>query len=126
MPYLKAADIFVLPSLREESGSLALLEAMQAGCAIVASGVDGILEDISHGVDGLLVGPGNIAELADAIESLLKDPAHRRTIGAAAGRTFERRFSADAHVQSLGKLYHRLGVPIGSRINSTTPLNMPI
>ncbi len=126
MPYLNAADIFVLPSLREESGSLALLEAMQAGCAIVASGVDGVLEDICHGVDGLLVEPGNSAELADAIESLLKDPAHRRNIGSAARRTFERRFSADAHVQSLGKLYHRLGVPIGSRINSTIPLNMPI
>lgn len=126
MPHLKAADIFVLPSLREESGSLALLEAMQTGCAIVASGVDGISEDISHNVDGLLVEPGNIAELADAIESLLKDSAHRRNIGSAARRTFEHRFSADAHMQSLGKLYQRLGVPIGSRINSTHSPNMPL
>jgi glycosyltransferase involved in cell wall biosynthesis len=115
-PYLKAADIFVLPSLREESGSLAVLEAMQEGCAIVASGIDGLLEDICHGLDGLLVEPGNIARLADTIELLLKDPVHRERIGSAARRTFERRFSADAHIQDLGNLYHRLGVPIGSRI----------
>jgi glycosyltransferase involved in cell wall biosynthesis len=120
LPYLKAADIFVLPSLREESGSLAVLEAMQAGCAIVASGVDGILEDICHGTDGLLVEPGNVNELADAIESLIKDPARRELIGTAARRTFEHSFSANAHVQGLCKLYHRLGVPIESRIYANT------
>lgn len=115
-PYLGAADIFVLPSLREESGSLALLEAMQAGCAIVASGIDGMLEDVRHGEDGLLVEPGDAAGLAAAIESLLHDPAHRTRLGSAARRTFEHRFSADAHVRELGRIYHRLGVPVGSSI----------
>ncbi|MEI7780418.1 MAG: glycosyltransferase family 4 protein [Planctomycetota bacterium] len=115
-PYLRVADIFVLPSLREESGSLALLEAMQAGCAIVASGIDGVLEDVRHGEDGLLVEPGDTAGLAAAIESLLNDPAQRSRIGSAARRTFEQRFSADAHRRELGRIYHRLGVPAGSNI----------
>jgi glycosyltransferase involved in cell wall biosynthesis len=110
-PYLEAADIFVLPSLREESGSLALLEAMQARCAIVASGVDGIVEDVSHGQDGLLAKPGDVAGLSAAIASLLHDPARRSRLGLAARRTFERRFSAKSHLRELGRIYDRLGVP---------------
>jgi glycosyltransferase involved in cell wall biosynthesis len=115
-PYLKAADVFVLPSLREESGSLALLEAMQAGCAIIASGVDGILEDVRHGEDGLLVEPGDSIVLAAAIESLLNDPARRLRLGSAARRTFEQRFSASAHRRDLGRMYRSLGVPLASNI----------
>lgn len=112
-PYLEAADIFVLPSLREESGSLALLEAMQANCAIVASGVDGMLEDVSPGDDGLLAGPGDVAGLSAAIASLLQDPARRSRLSLAARRTFERRFSATVHLRELGRIYDRLGVPVG-------------
>ena len=115
-PFLKAADVFVLPSLREESGSLALLEAMQAGCAIIASGVDGILEDVRHGEDGLLVEPGDSIMLAAAIESLLNDPARRLRLGSAARRTFEQRFSASAHRRDLGRMYRSLGVPLASNI----------
>ena len=115
-PYLKAADVFVLPSLREESGSLALLEAMQAECAIIASGVDGILEDVRHGEDGLLVEPGDSVVLAAAIESLLNDPARRLRLGSAARRTFEQRFSASAHRRDLGRMYRSLGVPLASNI----------
>lgn len=109
-PYLLAADIFVLPSLREESGSLALLEALQAGCAVVASGVDGILEDVSPGEDGLLVEPGDVAGLSAAIASLLQDAALRSRLGLAARRTFEQRFSAAVHLRELGGIYERLGV----------------
>lgn len=115
-PYLKAADVFVLPSLREESGSLALLEAMQAGCAIVTSGVDGMLEDVRHGEDGLLVEPGDSVMLAAAIESLLRDPAQRSRLGSTARRTFEQRFSAGAHLRELGRMYRSLGVPMMSTI----------
>ncbi len=111
-PHLREADIFVLPSLREESGSLALLEAMQAGCAIVASGIDGILEDVKHGEDGLLVEPGDIAGLAATIDSLLKDQEYRARLSSAARSTFEQRFSADAHVRERGRIYHSLGVPV--------------
>ncbi len=56
-PYLQHADVFVLPSLQEGSGSLALLEALQAGAPVVASAVDGIPEDVKDGEDGLLVPP---------------------------------------------------------------------
>ena len=51
LSYLSCADIFVLPSIRECSGSLALLEALQAGAAVIASDVDGIPEDVKHGCE---------------------------------------------------------------------------
>ena len=45
-PYLREAGIYVLPSLQEGSGSVSLIEALQAGVAVVASNIDGIPEDV--------------------------------------------------------------------------------
>jgi glycosyltransferase involved in cell wall biosynthesis len=53
-PYLACADIFVMPSLRE-SFPLAIAEAREAGCAIVATDVDGIPEALDGGAAGILV-----------------------------------------------------------------------
>ena len=72
-PYLLASDIFVLASRRESFG-LALIEARQAGCAIVASDVDGIPELLGHGTLGLLVPRQNPPALAGAIRTLLNNP----------------------------------------------------
>ena len=70
--YMKAADVFVLASRREAFG-LALIEARAAGCAVVATDVDGIPEIVEHGNTGLLVPPNDPAALAEAITSLLSD-----------------------------------------------------
>ena len=99
------SDVFVLASRREQSGSLAALEAMQAGKAIVASACDGIPEDISHGADGVLVPPGDAPALADALARLLEDAELRGRLGRAARATFEARFSAEAFTRALGALY---------------------
>ncbi|MEM9923629.1 MAG: glycosyltransferase [Cyanobacteria bacterium P01_D01_bin.50] len=66
LPYL---DIFAIPSLTDGCPN-ALLEAMSAGCAIVGSNADAIGEIIEDGVSGLLVNPGNAAELAAALRYL--------------------------------------------------------
>jgi glycosyltransferase involved in cell wall biosynthesis len=109
-PYLERADIFVLPSRSEQSGSLALLEALQAGCAVVASRVDGIPEDVADGASALLVEPGDAGALAGALGRLLGDPGLRRRLAAGARRRFEERFSAGAFAAALGKVYADLGV----------------
>jgi glycosyltransferase involved in cell wall biosynthesis len=109
-PYLERADVFVLPSRSEQSGSLALLEALQAGCAVVASRVDGIPEDVADGASALLVEPGDAGALAGALARLLGDPGLRRRFAAAARRRFEERFSAGAFAAALGKVYAELGV----------------
>ena len=106
--YLRHADLFVLPSLEEGSGSLSLLEALQAGVPIVASRIDGIPEDVTDGVDGLLVEPGNVRELANAIRRLLEDRALRNRLALSGLETFRKRFSAEQMTRSLGEAYERL------------------
>ena len=80
---LAAADIFVMPSL-SEGLPLAVLEAMFAGCPIVASNVGEIATVLDDGKAGVLVEPGNPAALAGAIDALLDDPAHAAKLGARA------------------------------------------
>jgi glycosyltransferase involved in cell wall biosynthesis len=111
MPYLLSADVYVLPSRQEGSGSVALLEALQAGAAIVASGVDGIPEDVRHEHDALLVAPGDPAALGAAINRLLGDPKLRARLSAGARQTYEQRFSLAAMGRQLASLYAELGLP---------------
>lgn len=105
---LLSSDVFCLPSRGEQSGSVAVLEALQAGVAVAASSCDGIPEDLTDGDDALLVPPGDAHALADALARLLTDAALRRRLGAAGRRTFERRFSAKAFSRELGTLYEEL------------------
>jgi glycosyltransferase involved in cell wall biosynthesis len=67
-----------------EGFGLSVVEAMAAGCAVVASDVEGPRELIAHGVTGLLVAPGDPASLAAALASLLRDPGLAQRLGAAA------------------------------------------
>lgn len=72
--YLLGADIFVLPS-HADPAPLVLSEAREAGCAIVATDVDGIPELLEGGTAGILVPPHDPERLAAAILSLVEDPA---------------------------------------------------
>jgi glycosyltransferase involved in cell wall biosynthesis len=77
---LRAADIFALPS-RSEGLPLALIEAMFAGCPIVASDVGEVGVALAHGEAGILVEPGNAAALAAALDRLLRDPRQAKDLG---------------------------------------------
>ena len=104
-PYFANADVFVLPSREEQSGSLALIEAMGAGLACVASGCDGIPEDISDGKDALITVPGDATSLAKAIATLISDADLRAALGLAARATFERKFSSAGLTRALAETY---------------------
>jgi glycosyltransferase involved in cell wall biosynthesis len=110
MPYLLRADVYVLPSLQEGSGSLALLEALQAGAAIVASAIDGIVEDVHDGRDALLVAPGDPRALREAIARVLSDEELRASLRAGARETFKARFTLQANARELAGLYAELGL----------------
>jgi glycosyltransferase involved in cell wall biosynthesis len=101
--------VFALPSLEEGGGSLAVAEAMQYGLPVVASNCDGIGEDVTNGVDGLLVPPGDPWALATALERLTADLALCREMGAKAHETYNRRFSARAMCDGLARVYAGLG-----------------
>jgi L-malate glycosyltransferase len=73
---LRLFDIFVLPSLHEGI-PMALLEALAAGCPVVASAVGGVLEVVREGQDGMLVPSKNPRAIADAIQALYTSQALR-------------------------------------------------
>lgn len=106
--YLQAAAIFVLPSRAEQSGSVAMLEAMQLERCVVASACDGIPEDAIHNHSALLAKPGNAMDLADQLETVLRDPALRARLAAAGRTVYEARFSAGAFTAELVTLYREL------------------
>ncbi|WP_206612643.1 glycosyltransferase family 4 protein [Paenirhodobacter populi] len=73
-PWMRGADIFVLPSHDEPAG-LVLSEAREAGCAVIGTRVGGIPEMLDRGAAGILVPPGDPPALAEALDRLLSDPA---------------------------------------------------
>ena len=106
---LARADVFVLPSLNENL-PLALLEAMAAGLACVASDVGGISEALADGA-GLLVPPGDLAALTETMARLASEPDLAPALGRAAAETARRRFTvsrcADAHLALWSELVGR-------------------
>lgn len=114
-PYLDAADLFVLPSLTEGISN-ALLEAMAAGLACVATAVGGTPEVLDGGSCGALVPPGQPEQLAAAIERLAGDPAERARLGAAARARISRFYAFNVVGDQYIDLYARLtGSPLGGR-----------
>jgi glycosyltransferase involved in cell wall biosynthesis len=101
---LRACDLFVFPSLYEGLG-IALVEAMAAGRACVATRTGPIPEVVSDGVDGWLVPPGDAGALAEAACALLDDPARREAMGRAAARTALARFQPQAAADKLARIY---------------------
>lgn len=98
-----AADIFAMPSLWEGL-PMALLEAMLAGKAILASDVSGIPEAVTNEVHGILTPPGDQEAVATALGRLLSDAELRRRLG----RTAQERARAEFTVRTMADAYERL------------------
>jgi glycosyltransferase involved in cell wall biosynthesis len=113
-PYFAHADMFVLPSLAEASGSVAVLESLRAGLPVVATACDGLPEDLRDGHEALLVPPGDTAALAGALRRLIGAPALRARLGAEGRRLHDERFSARGFSQALAGVYSELGLPVTS------------
>jgi glycosyltransferase involved in cell wall biosynthesis len=80
------ATLFVLPSIIASDGQMegipvALMEAMASGRAVVSTSISGIPELVEHGINGLLVKPGDAEELANAMRTLLSDPQRAKEMG---------------------------------------------
>ncbi|HEX7090407.1 MAG TPA: N-acetyl-alpha-D-glucosaminyl L-malate synthase BshA [Longimicrobiales bacterium] len=103
---LACADVLLLPSESEAFGLVAL-EAMACGVPVVATAVGGVPELVPDGEAGFLVPLGDVAAMADAIVTLLADPARWQTASAAA-REAATRFSADRIVPRYEALYRRV------------------
>lgn len=117
---LADADLFVHPSLAEGL-PLALLEAMFAGRAIVASDVGEIGRALTGGA-GLLVPPGNPPALARCIERLLDHPSEAGALGAFAARRAASEYGLDSMVARYAHIYGNvLRRPAGARRTTSEP-----
>jgi glycosyltransferase involved in cell wall biosynthesis len=83
--YLRAADLFVMPSEREGLPN-ALLEALNCGLPAVATQIGGIMDVIQNHRGGILVPVGDVEALAAAIRQLMNDPETRRKQGETAAQ----------------------------------------
>jgi glycosyltransferase involved in cell wall biosynthesis len=100
-----AADVLVVPSWYEPFG-MVILEGMLHGLPIVASAVGGPADILEHGRTGLLVPPRDIGALAESILDLVRDPARRRRMGAAAATEVRRTWLWPRLVEKMQIVYH--------------------
>ena len=102
--WLRRAAVVVHPA-RWEGFGLALLEAMLCERPIVASNVSSIPEIVLDGETGVLVPPDDSARLAEAVVSLLDDPARARALGEAGGRRAREEFSVAQMAERTAAVY---------------------
>lgn len=96
--------VLALPS-PNEGLPMSLLEAMAWGLVPVVSPVGGIPEVVTDGGNGLLVQPGDPADIAAALRRLVEDPALRADLSAAARRTAEDSFSVQGYTKKLARVW---------------------
>jgi len=102
---LSALDIVVIPSLLEGFPMLTL-EAMAMAKPIVATRIDGITEQITDGVEGILVPPRAPIALADAINKVIENEEFARSLGLAARKRVEREFTVEKMINETENVYH--------------------
>lgn len=103
---MRLFDVYALPSIWEGL-PLVVLEAMAAGCPVVASSVGGVPTAVEHERTGLLVEPRRPDELADALVRVLGDERRREEMSRENRRVFEEKFNADAMTRAYESLYRR-------------------
>jgi glycosyltransferase involved in cell wall biosynthesis len=106
-PYLRAADVFVLPSAWEGL-SIALLEAMASGLAVIVTDVGGARDVIRPAENGWLVPPDDRAALQAGMLGLLGDASLRASLGSQARQDMERAHALPVIGGQLVALYHQL------------------
>jgi glycosyltransferase involved in cell wall biosynthesis len=107
--YLRAADVFVLPSRREGMGNV-VLEAMAMGIPTVLTPYLGLPGEFGEpGTQYVLSGP-DVDSLASHIESLLKDRDRRRTIGEEGRRWVEEHMGMSIAIDAYARIYRDLAV----------------
>lgn len=103
---LAELDIFVLSSVaRGEGCPVALMEAMSAGLACIATNVPGCNDLIEDGVHGLLTPAGDVDALAAALERLASSEDLRRKLGSEARRRIEQHYTLAREARSYDALY---------------------
>ena len=102
--FLGEVDVLLMPS-HNEGLPYVLLEAMTAGCGVVAFEVGGIPEVVSDPSLGILVAPGDVEAMVSALLRLSRDPAEVHAMGGAASRHVDEHYVLETRLPLLGSAY---------------------
>ena len=110
--HLAAADIVVIPSVKDDSGNVdglpnIVLEALAAGPAVIATAAGGIGTVVEHEKTGLVVPERSAEAIAAALRRASADPALRARLGEAARRMVETRFGWGRTAERFEAAYRR-------------------
>ena len=126
MALLESADILVLPSYAEGM-AMSVLEGMSYGLCVVCTPVGSLQYVIENEVTGLIVEPGNVGDLRQALSRAVEDQGLRNRLGAEAARVFAGKFDAASYPDLMRPIYvsafaTTAGIPGGEK-NGTGKLD---
>lgn len=102
--FYETFDLLLSSSLREGT-PMVLLEAMALARPVIATSVGGVSALVRHNETGLLVPPGDVPLMAQAILDLLQDQARRGRLARAGQRLIREEFSAESMAEAYGRIY---------------------
>lgn len=105
---LAAMDIFALPAVWREGFGLSIVEAMACGKPIIATNIWALNTIVQNGVNGVLVNPHDVSDLANAIRHVLKETDFRERISREGQRTVQERFALGRMADELETLYREV------------------
>jgi glycosyltransferase involved in cell wall biosynthesis len=108
---VRRSTAVIVPSVWFENAPMSVLEAMAAGTPVIASAIGGIPEQVTDGVDGLLVPAGDVGALAEAMRRIQNDHWYANRLGVVARATVAGRFSPERHLAGVLDSYQAAGVP---------------
>ncbi|HET7146257.1 MAG TPA: glycosyltransferase family 4 protein [Gaiellaceae bacterium] len=106
-PFYSALDVLLLPSANEGT-PVSVIEALAAGRPVVATRVGGVPDVVTDGVDGFVVGAGDIAALGERLVELARDPALRAEMARNGRERVVGRYAVERLVDDTDRLYRTL------------------
>ena len=108
--HLFACDAALIPAINAYASPLKLFDSLAAGVPTLAPDQPNLRESIVHGENGLLFQPGDLADLAAQLTTLVKDRAFARRLGDAGARTLhERRWTWAGNAERVAAIARALG-----------------
>jgi glycosyltransferase involved in cell wall biosynthesis len=104
-PWMRAMDIFCLPSYANEGVPQALMQAMACGLPVVTTPVGSIDEIVTDGESGVMVPPSDERALRSALEDLLGDPGRRSALAGRALQVARERFGEARMVERMVEVF---------------------
>jgi glycosyltransferase involved in cell wall biosynthesis len=105
VPWLRAMDVFVLPSYANEGVPQAILQAMACGLPVVTTTVGGIEEVVANDTNGVVIAPRRADLLLEALERLRAHPELRTELGRAAVSAASSRFGIDRMLDGMEAVF---------------------